>query len=1396
MIQIFCALVVDSLNNNLRDIYENTLYSHHSEWPPDQPKSLVSNTLVYYKNESREQQLLDISTKGASGIDEVSSSHPSRVIKSIASLFKSPKDRFILIEGAPGIGKTVLAKEIAYRWAGDKVLKGKKLFLLVVRDPFLHNVDSINKQLISYFSNNYLSDSEIDVAVDELRKTRGQNIVFVIDGFDECPYNCPLQKFIEKLSEHVILPKALVIITSRPHATYSLQPLADKIIEILGFAKLERDKYISESLKEFPGKKKELERYLKRQPIIKSIMHVPLHIAVLLFLFKNDYMPETLTELNEQFVIHTVYRHLEKQMRLSLPPFCNIRKFKELEKLPGAVVKTVNQLAKLAMWGLEWNKIVFTYDDVKAQINIEPDLNGFGLLQAVLHYNRGAGNNLTFNFLHLTMQEFLAAYYLSTLPSEEQSEIAFCCNDYVMAMFIGIVGVENESFIKYQNNTIELYKMSEASKRYGQFPISPPYSRILFLFQCYLEAKKFAQVPESISTIFKDGNIQFQGDMQPYYMVSLINYIINSTTQCRSLTLKDCKITEEGLNILQDFFTDYEEIVSGIHHVCLSKNDIGQIWETNPELCILSNSGLFLIPHLDLSESMLNDDGIIKLFTTLQCNTYIKQLDVSRNDISSIGVTAISECLNINNTLQELNVSHNKLLDDGVKIICESLKTNNCTLQMLKVADNGITNVGATEIADTIKVNETLLHLNISRNFIDKGGIMAILVASRMTKTLNTLECMLNVLSKSDYLDITDYVRKETTIKKINVSWYWILWDLHMHPSLDTKEFINAVTFYENGHDTDMCLRDGHYAGKTTDPKLIKKIIHCCIRDRSVKQLFLTKTWHFKSINLLEITAEAIQVNKTITHLGIRKHDIGDSESLIICNCLQLNIIKKLDISQNKITNKAMKRIIRVIQCNTTLRKLDISDNEVSVSVMEFIGVCLKNNNTLQELIMADTKMTDKEVEKIANGVHINTTLTVLDISENDLSDAGIKFIVDALRENNKMQKLNVSFNTYVTFLGVLYLGECIKTNRNLLKVGMMQACYKVLPAIAHCLNVSNTLQQIDINCSPWLQKCTDIGLKMFPAAIEGNRSLQRVDITAANIFDDEAVAVSNFLQNNKVLKQFILCHCKMIDKGVRKSIKCSRLKVSTIDAFALSKCEGDLKLLLREFVLYFENYINRFKDQAAITKISKIADSICRNNTLKTLVIMHCGIGDKGAAVISDCMACNASITELDLSHNLITSKGAAIIFTMMRDNKVIQSLNMSNNDICTKQQDSGLTAMSNCLKCNTALQFLCVTVKSISEQACDRLCEAIMDNKGLHTLTFDNFEFLLHFDEKIISAMHYNNTIVKLTLPYPFLYVEHCPLQNEIEKINLKRQRQTICILDVHFTLTDKSMMYVYDD
>ena len=398
-----------------------------AEWPPNIPKLIVSVALIHYKGKRTHHELFEMANihkEGSLAIDRVTSSsyqgtsakRPrldySRVTKNITDIFKAdPTDlresgnsfteapKRILIEGAPGIGKTVLAKEIAYQWATNEILTEIKIvFLLYLRDPHLQSINKI-EQLVQYMSNECLNSEQATTITLHLVNTKGHQLCIVLDGFDEYPTSLQKSSFIIDIISGEVLPEAIVVITSRPTATVSLHDRVDRRIDILGLPKEERDKYISRIFSNSPERKVELDRYLKQQPVINGLCFVPLHLAILLYLFQQGSLPETLTEMNESFILHTIYRHLE---RYGQTPSGTVDK---LSKLPQPFLDNVHGLSVLAFNGLQENKLVFTFDEIKQACPHFDEtvgaINGFGLLQAVEHYpHKGAGRTTSLNFLH------------------------------------------------------------------------------------------------------------------------------------------------------------------------------------------------------------------------------------------------------------------------------------------------------------------------------------------------------------------------------------------------------------------------------------------------------------------------------------------------------------------------------------------------------------------------------------------------------------------------------------------------------------------------------------------------------------------------------------------------------------------------------------------------------------------------------------------------------------------------------------------------------------------------------------------------------------------------------------------------------------------------------------
>ena len=311
----------------------------------------------------------------------------------------------------------------------------------------------------------------------------------MLDGFDECPIAVQKESFITNLikgeDDGRNFLNAVVIVTSWPTATLFLHRRVDRRIEILGFAKEERENYISLSLRDSLDKIQELDKYLKHHPMIDNLCYIPLYLAILMYLFQQDSLPETLTEMKEYFIINTIYQYMERK-KLSPPGVV-----KTLKDFPLNIVKYIYKLSHLAFDSLQKNQLVFTLYEIK---NVWPEvdeipgaINGFGLLQAVQHYpQKGVGRTTSASFLHFTMQEYLAALHVSTLSNKEQ--LSMMRNtfwhgqfSFMWMMYVGIVGVKLSAFASYIS-----------SDSYTDNDIYNDERKYLHLFQCYTEAKNNA----------------------------------------------------------------------------------------------------------------------------------------------------------------------------------------------------------------------------------------------------------------------------------------------------------------------------------------------------------------------------------------------------------------------------------------------------------------------------------------------------------------------------------------------------------------------------------------------------------------------------------------------------------------------------------------------------------------------------------------------------------------------------------------------------------------------------------------------------------------------------------------------------------------------------------------
>ena len=322
----------------------------------------------------------------------------------------------ILVEGPPGIGKSTFAWELCRKWDKLEVMQKYILVVLIrLREKGVQNA-KILPELFPYPAGSKLSQA----VVDEI--SQGENILLILDGLDEFPHDilnndkCLIRQIINGLC----LPKATIVITSRPSSRVFFQeckPQVSKYIEIIGFTEEDRVRYAQSAFNSQPDILVHFLKYCFSNPTIKAMMYIPLNCAIVAQIFKecmcvdrSELIPKTMTQLYTALCHSLLRRYLVENGLVNT----DYRMPQNLNNLPQHVYKHLHTLSKIAFDGIEQQKLVF----YKHELPVGFQHLGFMNECRELYVDRGVESS--YNFLHLSLQEYLAAWYISQLPDIEQ----------------------------------------------------------------------------------------------------------------------------------------------------------------------------------------------------------------------------------------------------------------------------------------------------------------------------------------------------------------------------------------------------------------------------------------------------------------------------------------------------------------------------------------------------------------------------------------------------------------------------------------------------------------------------------------------------------------------------------------------------------------------------------------------------------------------------------------------------------------------------------------------------------------------------------------------------------------------------------------------------------------
>ena len=168
----------------------------------------------------------------------------SKVTKEVAEILApletSNEPQFVLIEGAPGIGKSLLLKQIAYLWGIKQILRKFKLVLLLcLRDPAIQQMSLIDDLLQPFCKRDKGATEVVDVCSKYFVNNDGEDLALLFDGYDEYPEMLQKDSLIVDILKRNVLPCCGLIVSSRPHASVILREQATVKVNILGFTEAE-----------------------------------------------------------------------------------------------------------------------------------------------------------------------------------------------------------------------------------------------------------------------------------------------------------------------------------------------------------------------------------------------------------------------------------------------------------------------------------------------------------------------------------------------------------------------------------------------------------------------------------------------------------------------------------------------------------------------------------------------------------------------------------------------------------------------------------------------------------------------------------------------------------------------------------------------------------------------------------------------------------------------------------------------------------------------------------------------------------------------------------------------------------------------------------------------------
>uniref|UniRef100_A0A8P4GT17 NACHT, LRR and PYD domains-containing protein 12 n=1 Tax=Dicentrarchus labrax TaxID=13489 RepID=A0A8P4GT17_DICLA len=947
--------------------------------------------------------------------------------------------RVVLTNGVAGVGKTFSVQKFTLDWAEGS-----------------ENQDVSLVVLLSFRELNLIKDEQyslltlLHVFHPTLQKVTAEQLavcklLFIFDGLDENRLsldfhnNEVVSDVTQKSSVNVLLtnlikgnllPSALVWITSRPAAANQIPPeCVDRVTEVRGFTDAQKEEYFRRRVSD-EDLSNRIISHIKTSRSLHIMCLIPVFCwitaTVLVHMLTTDQrgeLPKTLTDLYSHFLLVQTKRKKQKydEGHETSP-----------QELMEADRKVLLKLGRLAFEQLQKGNIMFYQEDLEqCGLDVTEASVYSGVCTEIFKRESVIFQKTVYCFVHLSIQEFLAAVYMFHCHTNRNTEVLkdFLEEKHVDSTLDVFLRSAMMKSLRSENGHLDLFVRFlhglslESNQRLlggllGQTDNSPEIiqrainnlkkmnsgnispDRSINIFHCLMEINDDS-IHQEIQQFLKSEN-RSEKELSEIHCSALAYMLQMSEEVLDELNLQKYNTSVEGRQRLIPAVRNCRKAVL---------SDCG-LSETHCEVVVSAlKSNPSHLRELDLSgNNKLQDSGVKLLCVGLESpHCRLGTLRLRDCSLSEISCSSLVSALKSNPShLRELDLSKNNLQDSGVKLLCGFLESPHCRLETLRLINCRLSEISCSSLVSALKSNPShLRELDLSDNNLQDSGVKLLCGFLESPhcrlETLRLRDCSLSEISCSSL--VSALKSNPSHLRELELS--------------DNKLQDSGVKllcgFLESPHcrlET-LRLRDCRLSGIScsslgsalkSNPSHLRELdlMYNKLKDSDVKQLS----------DLVESPHCRLQ---TLRLSGCRLSEISCS-SLVSALKSNPSHLRKLDLSYNNyLKDSGVKLLCGFLEsphCRLeTLRLRDCSLSEISCSSL---GSALKSNPShLRELNLSYNKLKDSGVKLLCGFLESpHCRLETLRLRNCRLSEISCSSLVSALKSNpSHLRELDLSYN-------------------------------------------------------------------------------------------------------------------------------------------------------------------------------------------------------------------------------------------------------------------------------------------------------------------------------------------------------------------------------------------------